>query len=174
MYVCMYVYMYLNMYTIFIYTRIECEDIDLLVDKKQHTVIVRSYIVCMYVCYMYVCMYVCMLYVCMYLYIYAICMYVCYMYCMCVRCMYVCTYVICMYVCVYVCNVCMYVFIVSRALHGEGRGVADAGLDQRPAGVALPRHPASGYQAGKPPFRHSRPRHCQDNDNRFRTVQNEQ
>ena len=91
-------------------------------------------------------MYVCMLYVCM--------LYVCYMY-------------VCMYVCMHVC-------IVSRALHGEGRGVADAGLDQRPAGVALPRHPASGYQAGKPPFQHSRPRHCQDNDNRFRTVQNEQ
>ena len=97
---------------------------------------------------------------------YAICMY------MYVICMHVCMHAICMFVCMYV--ICMYVCIVSRALHGEGRGVADAGLDQRPAGVALPRHPASGYQAGKPPFRHSRPRHCQDNDNRFRTVQNEQ
>ena len=83
--------------------------------------------------------------------------------------MYVCMYAfslslrICMYV-------CMYVF---RALYGEGRCSVDAGLDQRPAGVTLPRYPAPGHQAGKPSFRHSRPGHFQDHDHRFRTVQNE-
>jgi len=112
MYVCTYVYMYLNMYTIFIYTRIECEDIDLLVGKKQHTVIVRSYIVCMYVCMLYVCMYVCMYVICMYVFIYLCYMYVC-MYVICTVCVYaVCMYVrmlyVCMYVCMYVMYVCMY------------------------------------------------------------------